>query len=121
MPCIPMGEKDWNRDQVYDYLGFETFTTIDDLPQDETCYLRNNYSDQADVDWIIEQYEKQAGQKNGDASGRQEKSFIFNVTMQNHGGYGQETLNDRWNVSADLSSLGDYPEAEMIFFPDARD
>lgn len=111
----PMGEKDWNRDQVYDYLGFETFTTIDDLPQDETCYLRNNYSDQADVDWIIEQYEKQAGQKNGDASGRQEKNFIFNVTMQNHGGYGQETLNDRWNVSADLSSLGDYPEAEMFF------
>ena len=102
----PMGGADWNRDDVYGYLGFETFTTIDDLPNEEELYLRNNYSDEADFDWVIEQYE---GQK------IEGKNFLFNVTMQNHGGYGEETLKDRWDVSVDLSELGEYPEAEMFF------
>ena len=35
--------------------------------------------------------------------------------MQNHGGYGQETLDGNWQVSTDLSALGDYPQAELFF------
>lgn len=102
----PMGGEDWNRDQVYEYLGFDTFTTIDELPQEENLYLRSNYSDEADFDWIIEKFEEDA---------QQEKRFLFNVTMQNHGGYGEETLNDRWSVDVDLSEVGDYPQAELFF------
>ncbi len=101
----PMGAKDWNRDKVYDYLGFQEFVTIDDLDDSQENYIRNNYSDASDFAWIIDRYE---GKEQGTPW------FLFNVTMQNHGGYGEETLNDNWQVSVDLSDLGDYPQAEMF-------
>ena len=102
----PLGAADWNRDDVYRYLGFTSFTTLEDLDQDEENFIRGNYSDQADFAWIINRYEQK---KEGDPF------FLFNVTMQNHGGYGQETLDGNWQVSTDLSALGDYPQAELFF------
>ena len=102
----PLGAADWNRDDVYRYLGFTSFTTLEDLDQDEENFIRGNYSDQADFAWIIDRFEQK---KEG------EPFFLFNVTMQNHGGYGQETLDGNWQVSTDLSALGDYPQAELFF------
>lgn len=71
----PYGPKNWNRDQVYPAMGFEEFISIDDYEGGE--YIRNYISDKSDYDKIIEYYEAHRG----------EKLFVFNVTMQNHGGY----------------------------------
>lgn len=67
----------WNRDTVYPLLGFDQFL-------DETAMNPNGekfrgwYSDAEDYNKIIETFEKK---KAGDPL------FLFNVTIQNHGGY----------------------------------
>ncbi len=66
----------WNRVGVYENLGFSDFLTIDDFkdPLVYRCYI----SDKSSFDKVKEVYEKNKG--NG-------PQFIFNVTIQNHGGY----------------------------------
>lgn len=66
----------WNREKVYPLLGFSHTDFMDDY-QNKT-YVRKYVSDAADMQHIIDTYEnKEAGKP----------AFIFNVTMQNHGGY----------------------------------
>ena len=68
----------WNRQQVYERLGFDRQLYETDF-SDDAARLRGYISDSADYRKIIELYEaKPAG----------EPLFVFNVTMQNHGGYG---------------------------------
>lgn len=67
----------WNRNQVYPLLGFDNMDFIEDYTN--VSYVRNYISDESDMQHIIETYEKNK------ASGK--PAFIFNVTMQNHGGY----------------------------------
>ncbi|MCC8060639.1 MAG: LTA synthase family protein [Clostridiales bacterium] len=67
----------YRRAEAYPLLGLEPFYSIDDDLPNET-YLRDYISDQADFDNLIYLYE----QKNSS-----QPFFIFNVTMQNHGGY----------------------------------
>lgn len=71
----PYGPTNWNRDNVYPAMGFDEFLSIDDYEDSE--YIRNYVSDKSDYDKIIEYYEQHQG----------EDLFVFNVTMQNHGGY----------------------------------
>lgn len=72
----PNGAENWNRHEAYPAMGFDEFydiTSFDDPP-----LLRNYVSDIGDYEKIIELTEnKEEGQP----------LFIFNVTMQNHGGY----------------------------------
>lgn len=71
----PYGPTNWNRDAVYPAMGFDEFISIEDYQNSE--YIRNYVSDKSDYDKIIEYYEAHQG----------EPLFVFNVTMQNHGGY----------------------------------
>lgn len=66
----------WNRNQVYPLLGFDH---MDFLPEYTGAgYVRKYVSDASDMQHIIETFEKKkAGVP----------LFLFNVTMQNHGGY----------------------------------
>ena len=66
----------WNRDKVYPWLGFEQSIFKDQYWG--AGYVRKYVSDNSCVDKIIELYEK-----------KEEGTplFVFNVTMQNHGGY----------------------------------
>lgn len=78
----------WNRETVYPLLGFDDFLTIDDF--DSPKYIRNYISDESDFDKLIDEYEK---------SKKEDKTapfYIFNVTMQNHGGYNEslDTVKD---------------------------
>lgn len=73
----PYHASGWERDTVYPLMGFAQMAFLENYNTRQ--YVRNYVSDDTCVDKIIETYEKkQSGQP----------MFIFNVTMQNHGSYG---------------------------------
>lgn len=101
----------WNRTSVYDFLGFNSFTSLEDImdisimndylkngtspdylqqlinqyyPDRDNMILRQYVSDEYDFNYLIEDYE------NRDKS---VPYFMFNVTMQNHGGYATDCEN----------------------------
>ena len=70
----------WKRDEVYPLLGFEHFYDLDSFHNAKMIgsFVSNCVSDESDFEKVIELFEnKQQGQP----------MFLFNVTMQNHGGY----------------------------------
>lgn len=72
----PFWATSYQRDRAYEVFGFEEFLTEDAFKGYEK--IRSCYSDRATFEKIIELYEqKQEG----------EKLFIWDLTMQNHGGY----------------------------------
>ena len=93
----------WNREEVYDNLGFERFYSSEDFSGKKMT--RGIYvSDEATYDKIIEIYEgKQPGQP----------LFVFDVTIQNHGGYGADASDLEGGQIAGMEGL--YPEAEQYF------
>lgn len=76
----PSAAANYNRDSVYPLLGFDAFYAS----QSELKYrenLRGYMSDDADFKNVIDFYESRDAEK---------PFFMFNVTMQNHGGYSYE-------------------------------
>lgn len=76
MAIHPFNASGWDRDEVYEDFGFDEFLTIKDF--DDPLRMRGYVSDRAAFDKIVEEFEKK---DEGD------RTFIFEVTMQNHGGY----------------------------------
>lgn len=66
----------WERDTVYPWLGFEDTSFLDEYHM--AGYVRKYVSDRSCVNKIIDFYEQKEEGK---------PLFVFNVTMQNHGGY----------------------------------
>lgn len=97
----------WNRDKVYGLMGFDNFISIDNMGdyqnRNEFEYIRNYLSDRSSYSAVINQFEN----KKPD-----EKLFVFNVTMQNHGGYSGEYPNFVSDVEITNMS-GTYSEAEQ--------
>lgn len=91
----------WQRDKVYPYLGFEEFLTEEDMENPQ--YMREAYvTDSSDYQQVIKLFEEK-----GD-----EKLFLFNVTIQNHGGYQLNTVDiPKW-VSL-RGNMERYPETEQ--------
>ncbi len=86
----PYNASGWNRDTVYPLLGFDDLSFVTDYYNQKI--VRRYVSDETSFDKIIETYEnKPAGQP----------AFIFNVTMQNHGGYTDTYYNFDNTVTAD--------------------
>ena len=81
----------WNRNKVYPYMGFDTSLFQDDFVA--PVYIRDYISDESCFEMIEEQYEKKAANQ---------PMFLFNVTMQNHGGYTKASM----NFSPDISVAG---------------
>lgn len=75
----PYYEKGWNRNSVYQTFGFDTSVYLEDLEVEESDLFRMYMTDEADYKTLIQLYEEQKAE--------QENVFMFNVTMQNHGGY----------------------------------
>ena len=71
----------WNRDRVYEALGFDEFLSIDDFEGAERFH--SGVSDAATYDKILELLEEEDGPQ-----------FIFDVTMQNHSAYDQENIGE---------------------------
>lgn len=79
----------WKRDEVYPRLGFDDSDFIGEYQNKR--YVRNYISDACDFSHVIRTYEEK------ETGGR---AFIFNVTMQNHGGYTSEYDNFVSDVEA---------------------
>ncbi|MBO5057608.1 MAG: sulfatase-like hydrolase/transferase [Lachnospiraceae bacterium] len=78
-PYYPQG---YERYRVYPLMGLDNFYSLESgLPYNEK--IRKFLSDESDYENLIYLYEK-SREENNDAP-----IFIFNVTMQNHGGYGE--------------------------------
>ncbi len=72
----PEAATNWNRDKVYRYYGFDTSLWQEDFEGAER--IHSGVSDEETYKKVIELYEgREAG----------EKLFVFDLTMQNHGGY----------------------------------
>lgn len=75
----PYNSTGWNRDKVYPWLGFDESYFVKDF--ETRRYIRDYVSDKSAYEKIIDIYEnKEEGTP----------AFIFEVTMQNHGGYTEE-------------------------------
>lgn len=100
----------WNRTEAYANLGFDAFLDGEyyDGPEAEMNWERPRgyMSDRSDYEGILLQLkEKQPG----------EKLFLFNVTMQNHGGYEVEGLESTVHVTRlnGADCAGEYPKADQ--------
>jgi phosphoglycerol transferase MdoB-like AlkP superfamily enzyme len=98
-PYAPSGYK---RDIVYPLLGFDEFLSMKDF--DNPRYIRSYISDLDSYQKIIEQYEERKSSN--------QPLFIFNVTMQNHGGYSSDRIFDEKDTVL-LKNTDRYPVAEQ--------
>jgi phosphoglycerol transferase MdoB-like AlkP superfamily enzyme len=99
----PYPKENWNRQECYRNMGIDEFLDIEDYEDSEL--LRNYVSDRADYEKLIERVESKENSE--------DKLFLFNVTMQNHGGY--ETLYDNFDQEVWLTGKlkGKYPKADQ--------
>lgn len=84
----------YGRKSVYPLLGFDDFYSTDNYYEDAER-IRDFVSEEADFDGLITQYE------NKESDGL----FVFNVTMQNHGGYSDQ-LEDYEVVAENANDVG---------------
>ena len=86
----PNHATNWNRENVYQDFGFDSFLSIDDFADADT--LRDMVTDAATYDKILELLKQ-----------NEDPQFIFDVTMQNHSGYttGQIPFSKRTHYAID--------------------
>lgn len=118
----PYHAKGWSRQQVYPWMGFDEMHFLPDYA--DAQYVRKYVSDAADFAQIIKTYEKRDPDR---------PLFLFNVTMQNHGGYDQEFANFTPQIEAQgiesqsltnylsLLSLTDQALEELITYFSAQE
>lgn len=100
----PYQGNNYNRPNAYKNLGFDKYYHAENLYITPDNDLRNLASDYYDFNKLIELY----NEKKAD-----EKLFIFNVTIQNHGGY--EDVADNFNEQIRINNFSkdDYPAANQ--------
>ncbi|WP_207637698.1 LTA synthase family protein [Butyrivibrio sp. WCD3002] len=87
----PYNAFNYNRKNVYKYFDFNNYYSRTDMDPDSPV-INWGISDQADYNKLIELYDNSS-----------KPSFVFNVTMQNHGGY-----TDSLNIDSYVSVGDDY-------------
>ncbi|MGI5887788.1 MAG: LTA synthase family protein [Oscillospiraceae bacterium] len=96
----PYYSSGWNRPEVYEALGFDTTMFIEDFGN--VSYYRGLPDDESNFENLIEKYEEYTESESGPV-------FIFDITMQNHGGY--HTTN--FDPTVTLTGMeGEYTQAE---------
>lgn len=86
----------WNRQHVYQQLGFDQFLDIDSFESAETFH--SGVTDAETYDKVLEVLR-----------GSDEPQFVFDVTMQNHSGYLQD------NIPEDQRTNYDFPGYDPSF------
>lgn len=100
----PYPRENWNRDESYRNMGFDYFLDIEDF--EGSGELRNYVSDRANYEKLIELVEAKENPS--------DRLFLFNVTMQNHGGYesAYENFDQEIWLTGDLE--GKYPKTDQF-------
>lgn len=99
----PFPRENWNRDQCYQNMGFDEFLDYDSYSDSQL--IRNYVSDLSDYQKIIDAVENKESPEN--------RLFVFNVTMQNHGGYDPVYDDFSQDVYLTGSNQGKYPKADQ--------
>lgn len=94
----PYFKGNYNRPAVYEIYGFDDYYGWDEIECEE---IRNFSSDRSDYQAIIDLYKNKSNS---------EKMFLFNVTMQNHGGYDNENYESTISLT---DCPGNFPQAEQ--------
>ena len=92
----PYFEKGWDRNKVYPAMGFDEMTFLDGFAQEDI--IRYYVSDREVYDRVLEELEDDGPQ------------FVFTVTMQNHGGFDDETYE---STVFPEDAAGTYPDVEQ--------
>ncbi len=100
----PYQGNNYNRISAYKNLGFDKYYHAENLYITPDNDLRNLASDYYDFNELIKLY----NEKEVD-----EKLFIFNVTIQNHGGYEDIANNFNEQITIDGFNKTDYPAANQ--------
>ena len=80
----PSFPTNWKRKTVYENLGFDDFLDVGDFDFDENDDPRGYLNDMDDYKRMVEEMQSHT-----------EPLFLFNVTIQNHGGYNENELGQR--------------------------
>ena len=86
----PYKATNWNRPTAYRLLGFDQFLAEEDFEED-TERIRSFISDRGNYEKIIKMVEEK---ENPD-----DRLFLFDITMQNHGGFESETYHRTIHVN----------------------
>lgn len=95
----PYSRYGWRRSQVYPLVGLDTFYSRPEFTN--PTLMRGYVSDKDSFNKITEVINQNSNARN----------FIFNVTMQNHGGFTNKVPLDNWIDITD--SLVEYPDLEQ--------
>ena len=100
--AIHPGERtSWQRDQAYPLLGFDDFKCVDDFDVPLETAHGGYVSDACNYQQILWEFEHKDPE---------ERLFLFNVTIQNHGGY----TDPDYPTQVQLTDCpGEYPMAEQ--------
>ena len=105
MAMHPSGPAAWNRENVYQYFGFDEFIDASEF-QTPYLYVRSFISDECNFNEIIWQYEhKDEGSP----------LFLFDVTIQNHADYYGEI-----DMPISIRKVGDTPAEEAGYLYNAE-
>ncbi|MDO4961631.1 MAG: sulfatase-like hydrolase/transferase [Eubacteriales bacterium] len=98
----PMQGENWERDKAYANMGFDEFLDYS-YYEPGAEYLGNFVSDRYDYKCLLDQINNK--------NAADDKLFIFNVTIQNHGGYGLD-IEEAPNIRLTGELAGKYPFAD---------
>lgn len=105
--CIaihPGVETAWNRDTAYPFLGFDEYVYNTEF-NTKRKFLRGLTDDASCYREVIQRYENHK-------AASEDPLFIWNVTIQNHGGYENEDFENTMSIK---DHEGIYPKAEEYF------
>lgn len=99
----PFPKENWNRDKCYNNMGFDEFLDYDSYG--DSILIRNYVSDLSDYQKIVQAVENKESPD--------DRMFVFNVSMQNHGGYDAAYDDFTQDVCLTGSNQGKYPKADQ--------
>lgn len=102
----PEDPKNWSRDRVFREMGFDRFLSREDFP-DARPMVFGHTDDRSNYERLLQEVRS-----------HEEPLFLFNVTMQNHGGYALKAFTDAGRtpvpIDEDLSAFTDAQAFETL-------
>lgn len=109
----PHGGRNWNRQIRYEELGFDEFLNKENTwpewewDSDDPLGIgfHGEISDQASYDVLMDQLEA--------VDGTGQPQFLFDVTVQNHGGYDKQDIGEPDAVNYEMAGVSDGLESQL--------